>query len=270
VYAKIFAQIFDSSIAEDYRTRHIFMDLLVLADREGLVDMTLESIARRTNIPVDVLTDAVCKLCKPDVNSRTETEDGRRLVLIDPERAWGWRIVNFEQYHAMRDENGRRAYMRSYMRRRRAVARGDKPIVNTCKPVNTELAHADVYADAHADEDKKPPNPPKGGGGDLPDGFVRFWNAWPSHPRKTSKGACLTRWKRDGLEKQAAKVIDVVDALKVSSQWQDESGKFIPAPLVWLNQRRWDCDVDELRAAITAKTQPAWATAYLESLDEHA
>ena len=45
MFAKVFGQIFDSSIAEDYNCRRMFMDLLVLADSTGAVDMTPEAIS---------------------------------------------------------------------------------------------------------------------------------------------------------------------------------------------------------------------------------
>jgi hypothetical protein len=40
MYVKIFAQIYDSSIAEDYLVRLVFEDFLILADKHGHVDMT--------------------------------------------------------------------------------------------------------------------------------------------------------------------------------------------------------------------------------------
>lgn len=158
MYAKVFAQIFDSSIAEDYQTRHVFMDLLVLADKTGMVDMTHESIARRTNVPIEIVRDAICKLCKHDVNSRSPECGGARLVKLDEHRDWGWQIVNFARYHNLRDENGRRAYMRSYMQRRRAAEKGmltDVNRVNTGKP---PLAHVDV--DVNRESAGKPTDVP--------------------------------------------------------------------------------------------------------------
>ena len=153
MYAKVFSQIYDSSIAEDWQTRLVFMDLLILADPQGVVDMTIDSIARRTNVPRDIVEAAVCKLCKPDPESRTETADGRRLIPLDKHRSWGWQIVNFQHYHAMRDENARREYMRDYMRRRRS----GPPVVNTS--VNSVNSGKQQLAHAHVDtyEDKEPP-----------------------------------------------------------------------------------------------------------------
>lgn len=120
MFAKIFTQIFDSSIAENYLTRHVFMDLLVLADSEGCVDMTQEAISRRTNVPLDIVRNAVKELCSPDHQSRTAGDEGRRLLSIDVNRPWGWRIVNYAAYRAIRDEEARRAYHREYRRAERA------------------------------------------------------------------------------------------------------------------------------------------------------
>ena len=86
MYAKIFAQIYDSSIAENYQVRHVFMDLLVLADRDGVLDMTPQAIARRTNIPMKVLMSALSALEQPDDQSRSPEGDGRRITRLDPHR----------------------------------------------------------------------------------------------------------------------------------------------------------------------------------------
>jgi hypothetical protein len=120
VFAKIFAQIFDSSIAADYVVRHIFMDMLVLADRDGVVDMTLDAISRRTNVPEELVAHAIAELMKDDRKSRSHEEDGRRLVAIDSHRDWGWQIVNYEHYRNIRDEEARRTYFRDKQREQRA------------------------------------------------------------------------------------------------------------------------------------------------------
>ena len=149
MYAKLFQQIFDSSLAEDFRTRHMFMDLLVLAEPDGRVDMTYEAISRRTNIPVKQVRAYIAKLCKPDPSSRTKACGGARLVKLDPEREWGWQIVNFVNYHKIRDQKARREYMRTYMRKRRAES---KPAVNSGKQ---RLANANEHA--HKDANKNEP-----------------------------------------------------------------------------------------------------------------
>src|SRR5580692_4373522 len=107
VFAKIFAQIFDSTIAKDYVVRHVFMDMLVLADRDGVVDMTVDAIARRTNVPQELVDHAIKELMNPDLKSRSKAESGARITPIDSGRDWGWQIVNYEHYRNIRDEEAR-------------------------------------------------------------------------------------------------------------------------------------------------------------------
>ena len=53
LYARIFVGILDSSIAEDWKVRHVFEDILKLVDSNGVIDMTLTAFSRRTNTPLD-------------------------------------------------------------------------------------------------------------------------------------------------------------------------------------------------------------------------
>ena len=123
MFAKVFFQIFESSISDDYLARLVFMDLLVLSDEEGVVDKTTKAIARITNVPLEIIERAIEKLAAPDPDSRSPEEEGRRLVLIDTNRNWGWRIVNYNKYRQIRDEEARRISNRSYKRDQRAKER---------------------------------------------------------------------------------------------------------------------------------------------------
>jgi hypothetical protein len=162
MYARIFEQIFTSSIAKDYEVRHVFMDLLVLADQDGAIDMTLEAIAGETAVPKRIIRRAIKKLCKPDPQSRSEAEDGRRLIPLRLNRSWGWQIVNFEAYKELRDEEARRAYMREYMRKYMQDRRNKlkqaretvKPPLDNVKPSLADIdvaAAVDLEAEAAAD-----------------------------------------------------------------------------------------------------------------------
>ena len=73
-----------------------------------------------------------------------------------------------------------------------------------------------------------------------PPGFAEFWLAWPSGDRKQAKGKCLSAWKKAHAERDAALVLAHVDRMKSSDEWRRDGGQFVPAPLVYLNQRRWE------------------------------
>jgi hypothetical protein len=90
MFVKVFSQIFDSSIAENYELRHFFEDMLKLADIDGVVDMTPEAISRRINLPFEKVVEFLAELMKPDEKSRSPEHDGRRIIPLDSHRDWVW------------------------------------------------------------------------------------------------------------------------------------------------------------------------------------
>jgi hypothetical protein len=120
MYAKIFSQIFDSSIAENYEVRHVFEDLLKLCDRTGVVDMTVEAVARRTNAPLEKVKEGIEELMKPDPKSRSHLHEGRRLLPLDSHRDWGWVIANYDHYRAIQDAESLRENWRDAKARQRS------------------------------------------------------------------------------------------------------------------------------------------------------
>ena len=73
---------------------------------------------------------------------------------------------------------------------------------------------------------------------EIPEGFAEFWRTWPPSERKGSKDKCAEVWKKKKLEPRTAEICAHVEAMKGSRQWADS--KFIPSPLVYLNQSKFD------------------------------
>lgn len=71
----------------------------------------------------------------------------------------------------------------------------------------------------------------------VPSGFELFWQAWPRGERKQAKGKCCEAWIRGSFESSAQTILAHVESLKAGNSWKDG---FVPAPLVYLNQRRWE------------------------------
>lgn len=84
------------------------------------------------------------------------------------------------------------------------------------------------------------PPPPSAEGG----AFARFWESWPANARKVARDQCEAKWAKQGCEDIADRVIASVAAHKASPEWQKDGGAFIPSPLVWLNQARWEAPID--------------------------
>lgn len=247
MFAKIFSQIFSSSIAEDYQVRHIFMDLLVLADRDGIVDMTPQAIARTINVPLDLLLSTLSTLSLPDPDSRSPGEDGRRIVLLDEHRTWGWRIVNFESYHQLRDEDSRREYQRNYQRERRAAKRvasldvnGASSPVNTCQHLSTPSTHIDTDIDT---DKKQILSDPKTDRTAYSDAFLAFWNEYPKTGRtRSGRPEAWRAWKKNGCEALDEEIGTSLAAWKLSKKWTDNQGEFVEGVHRWIYRRPWETD----------------------------
>jgi len=153
MYARIFEQILDSSIADDYEVRHLMMDLLLLADEDGIIDMTHQAIVRRTNVPIKVVMRCIGVLSQPDKRSRTPDKEGRRLVKIDENRDWGWRIVNYDKFRKIRNKRDRKEYQRNYMRGYRQRQKAEH-VENVSAPLGGK-PHEDVNVAVDVDKKKK-------------------------------------------------------------------------------------------------------------------
>lgn len=111
----------------------------------------------------------------------------------------------------------------------------DKGFFSDCKqPASKKLAKprraARPETEAEAEREEEDTQP----------GFTRFWNAWPKSDRKEAKGRCLEVWVKAKAEPHADRIVAHVERLKVSAGWTKQGGEFIPAPLVYLNQRKWE------------------------------
>lgn len=70
--------------------------------------------------------------------------------------------------------------------------------------------------------------------------FEAFWAAWPKSTRKGGKSTCLAKWNKMKLDADSDQIIKHVEWMKTTDSWTKNGGEFIPAPLVYINQMRWD------------------------------
>lgn len=146
----------------------------------------------------------------------------------------GVRILRFEEH------NGASAKKRAVTAKRVASYRSSNADVTQGALQNDDASVSGALAREREEKRREKKHPPTPQGGDELSGFANFWQAWPSGDRKQAKGKCLEAWKKAGAEPHAALVVAHVQHLKASDLWTRENGKFIPAPLVYLSQRRWE------------------------------
>jgi len=90
--------------------------------------------------PEEDVESAIAYLCSPDPKSRTETEDGRRLIRLGE---FAYRVVNGPKYRAIRDEERRRETDRESKRRQRVKKMGP--------PLPGETAYVQAVEDGNED-----------------------------------------------------------------------------------------------------------------------
>jgi len=69
--------------------------------------------------------------------------------------------------------------------------------------------------------------------------FDEFWQLWPTSKRKVARSECEKKWLKHDLDVVLTKILAHVAVLKRSEQW---TTGFEPAPLTYINQRRWEDD----------------------------
>ncbi|MEP7354718.1 MAG: hypothetical protein ABI824_15930 [Acidobacteriota bacterium] len=259
MYGKLFAQMFDGTLATKgpWEAMCTFQQFVILADKNGIVDMTPEAISRRTTIPLDVIKTGIAALLQPDAESRTPDEDGRRIVPISDHRTWGWQVVNYCKYSKIRTNDDRQEYMKDYMRNYR---KGDHPPVNSVNNVDTSkqqlaplahLAHIDTDIDVDVvkthGQKTTISSPPKArrrrvsvfASQDQADAFGVFWS---KYWRRTARAAAETAYAKAAtspdLQAAIGSAIEAQSA-EMTSRPPDK----IPHAATWLNGRRWTDEV---------------------------
>lgn len=72
-------------------------------------------------------------------------------------------------------------------------------------------------------------------GGGLEGDFARFWQAYP---RKVGKQAARRAFARVGVPVE--RLLSALERQRGDPQWRRENGRYIPHPVTWLTQGRWE------------------------------
>jgi len=78
MYGKLFTQMYDGTLATKgpWQALVTFQQMLILCDKDGVIDMTPEAISRRTTIPIEIIEIGIPALEEVDPASRSpELED---------------------------------------------------------------------------------------------------------------------------------------------------------------------------------------------------
>ena len=207
------------SDAEDLAYRRL-LDMAYLSEKPIPLDTGL--VSRRIRIDQDIVDQVLSEFFE-------KTESGYRNRRVEEEVLAYQTIIerNLKGAKAAAEKAAERAAQGVKRRSPRTL---NEPTRN--HDGNLEGSSENTITNLEGNQNKNKnisPLPPSGG-------FDRFWEVWPKSPRKVGKGACIRTWITNGLDQHVDRIVSHVSRLKTSNQWL--SG-FEPAPMTYLNQRRW-------------------------------
>lgn len=119
-FTKLFSSIVTSSVwSEDMPTRIVWVTMLALANRDGVVEAALPGLANAARVSLKECEAALRKFTLPDPYSRTSANQGRRIERVEG----GWRLLNYGFYRKKLSAEERREYQRIKQAEYRAKSR---------------------------------------------------------------------------------------------------------------------------------------------------
>ena len=128
----------------------------------------------------------------------------------------------------------------AYLRRKEKLP--IKPKVSISADINSKDVNINGVNDSRSTQRKGKER--KGKTPISPTGFENFWK---EYPRKVAKTKAVEAFNKiNPSEELVAKMIDAVTVQRKSAEWRKDGGQFIPHPSTWLNQRRWEDEINTL------------------------
>lgn len=221
-YTKLFGEILYSTIwQEPDHVRLVWITMLALKDERHQVMASVPGLAQAAHVTREQCEDALQKFMSPDPDSRSQDFEGRRIEKVDG----GWELLNGEHYRKKQSIEERKNYQKEWVREKRAklstsVADFDK--VDTTEQNRTDhnrTEQKNIYS-------------------------AIFEHFWKQYPRRLDKERCFKIWQKLKLDALSDTILSALETQKNSEQWLQDAGRFIPHPSTWLNQKRWDQEVD--------------------------
>jgi hypothetical protein len=149
-YTKLFSSVLDSTVwREKDHVRLVWITMLAMADRDGLVEASVPGLADRARVDLSLCEQALAILSAPDKYSRTLDYEGRRIGKVDG----GWTILNHAKYRERASLEAKReaaAIRQQRKRDRHAASRSVTPVTQS-HAIASASAEASAKAEASPD-----------------------------------------------------------------------------------------------------------------------
>ena len=138
-FTKLFSTLITSTVwREDDKVRVVWITMLALADRDGVVPASVPGLAALANVDTEDCRSALALLAAPDKDSRTREHEGRRIEEVDG----GWKLLNYAKYR----ELGRSVHRTEYMRVKQQESRDRRKLASTDVNPSQPISEAEAEA----------------------------------------------------------------------------------------------------------------------------
>ena len=155
--------------------------------------------------------------------TQIETQTSSRETLIS--------VVNWGKYQMSETQNETQM---EHWRNTGGTQAEHLPIIKELKNIKNIRNNnniVDLFDESENENKQKPP-----------DKFEVFWK---EYPKKKGIGAARKAFEKAIKKATLETLIEAVRKQKQGDQWKKDKGKFIPYPATWLNQERWEDEVDD-------------------------
>ncbi len=157
-------------------------------------------------------------------------------------------IPNWDKHQSLESYEKKKEYDRQYQAQKRLEK---QKIVENRTTNRTSIVLLDKDIDIEEDKDielKKEISKEKS------DAFDTFWKAYP---KKVGKEKCFNWFKSHKVDSDLLKkMLNKIEEYKNTKQWSNP--QYIPHPYTWLNQGRWDDEIEQETFSSYSKTPIEW------------
>lgn len=251
-FVKLDTGILDSTLwLSDAEVRIVFITMLAMANPDGMCEATAPGIARRANLSIEAVREAIKILEAPDEDSRSLEDEGRRIRRVDG----GYQITNFLKY---REKDHTAAVRKRRERERKRAADSDDVTRDNCdvtRDVTEPSASASAYESAYESSSESEDAKRKSGDDRSKQRQTaeRFEEWWSIYPKKRNRQKACKIWKSKKLDAKADELIaDVRRRLQFDRQWLDG---YAPHPPTYLNNDRWEDEIEKPAGKLNGATK---------------
>lgn len=165
LYGKVFGSLYEGSmIGAGVHVFALWPYCLARCDQRGYVEVNPKLAAVVLGCSVTDIESALEYLQRPDPESRSQEEEGRRLVRVGQ---FAYRVVNYLRYREIRDAEARREYQREWVKEKRANRQestgvdGRQPSTKSTKGEGEGDGEGEVKKERGADAPRTPPRAPR-------------------------------------------------------------------------------------------------------------